>query len=240
VPGSGAFVSEEDVKNLERTIGYQFRDRSLLVEAVSHRAFMGRSNRLTLSNQRLEFLGDSILSYIVSSYLFRVYPGKDEGFLSKLRAKVVDNRFLAEVGRNLGIEDILNDARKRLRRKTSGRLSKKVMGDIFESIIGAVYLDGGMDAAEEFIERAILGKIRNIEEVEVDFKTSLQEWCQKNGIPLPEYSLLYSKGPEHDKSFVVSVRVGTLGTATGEGQSKKEAEQEAARRIFELIKNEEN
>ncbi|RMG59576.1 MAG: ribonuclease III [Deltaproteobacteria bacterium] len=196
---------------------------------------MGASNRRTLRNQRLEFLGDSILSYVVSRYLFESYPDRDEGFLSKIRSKLVDNRFLARVGRRMGLEEILAQIRRRYRKRSSGRLSLKVMGDIVESIVGALYLDGGIETAERFIQSRILTDLSRVEDLEVDFKTSLQEWCQKKGLSLPEYKILYSRGPEHDKFYVVSVSVVGVGSASGEGRSKKEAEQEAARKMMESL-----
>jgi ribonuclease-3 len=228
-------IGEEEIKQIEQMIGYYFSDKSYLETALSHRAIIGLSNTQTLKNQQLEFLGDSIISYVVSRFLFEYYGDKDEGFMSKLRSRVVDNRNMAKVSKRLGIESLVLKVKNKDEKKQSGRLSLKILGDIFESVTGAIYLDGGMACASRFIADTLLHDIESVEKTEVDYKTNLQEWCQKKGLPLPAYTLLYSVGPEHGKSFTISVRVDELGSAIGMGSSKKEAEQSAARKLFESI-----
>ncbi len=228
-------VGDEEIREIEEIVDHLFGNKNLPKDALSHRAIIGLSNERTLKNQQLEFLGDSIISYVVSTYLFERYPEKDEGFMSKLRSRVVDNRNLAVVAKRMGIESLILKVRKKNKKRSSGRLSLKILGDLFEAITGAIYLDGGMGEAERFIAENLLENIEALERTEIDYKTILQEWCQKRGLPLPIYLLLYSVGPEHGKSFTISAKVENRGSALGVGTSKKEAEQDAARKLFEEI-----
>lgn len=228
-------IGQQEIEEIERIIDHSFSDKNLPETALSHRAIIGLSNDRTLKNQQLEFLGDAIISYVVSGFLFTYYPEKDEGFMSKLRSRVVDNRNLAAVAKKMGIESLILRVRRKNKKRASGRLSLKILGDIFEAIAGAIYIDGGMGEASRFIVDNLLEDIEAVEKTEVDYKTNLQEWCQKRGLPLPTYMLLYSVGPEHGKSFTISVKVEELGSAVGMGNSKKEAEQNAARKLFEDI-----
>ncbi len=227
----------ETLSIIEEISGYRFKDRSLLAIAVTHRAIIGSSNRMTLQNQRLEFLGDSILSFAVADFLLNYFPNEDEGFLSKLRSKIVDNRNLAVVGERIGIGEIVRSLIDKHGGR-GGRLSRKVYGDIYEAIVGAMYMDGGLPPTRSFVEITLLSSVDEISEREVDHKTVLQEWCQKKNISLPAYSLLYSTGPEHDKNFTVSVNVTGVGSATGNGNSKKDAEKDAASKLWESINEE--
>jgi len=221
-------------EKVEGIIHYRFKDSEILVTAMTHRALIGSSNRKTKENQRLEFIGDSILSFVVSNFLYDYFTDHDEGFLSKIRSRIVDNRNLSIASERIGIKGVVLSLRKG-RGNQGSRLSRKIFGDIYESLIGALYMDGGIKSARAFIMRTLLKEIEEISMEEVDHKTLLQEWCQKKGIPLPEYTLLYSTGPEHDKKFTVSVGVAGVGSSTGIGVSKKDAEKDAAGKLWKLL-----
>ncbi|HEX8172290.1 MAG TPA: ribonuclease III [Thermoanaerobaculia bacterium] len=214
----------------EQRLGYTFLNGDLLRRALTHKSFSHEAKDSEVRhNETFEFLGDSVLGFVVGDLLFRRFPELDEGALSKMKAYLVSAASLAEKARALGMgEVILLGVGEE---KTGGRKKDSLLANLYEAIIAAVYLDGGIDAARALIERTLDDDIRAIDEQDLlfhDYKTALQEVAQGRGWPLPEYQVVAEVGPDHDKKFVVEVKMGSL-VARGEGTSKKEAQQQAAR-----------
>jgi ribonuclease-3 len=226
-----------DLSAFEERIGYTFTNRDLLTRALTHKSFSHEAkNGGVLHNETFEFLGDSVLGFIVGDLLFSHFPTLDEGALSKMKAFLVSASSLAAKARmcEMGGVILLGVGEE----KTGGRKKESLLANLFEAMIAAVYLDGGIDAARDFIIRSFAGDIRAIDEEDLlfhDYKTALQELAQGRGLPLPEYTVVDEVGPDHDKTFVVEVKVGRL-ASRGEGSSKKEAQQQAAKNALELAK----
>ena len=228
-------MPNDDLSAFETLIGYTFRDRDLLTRALTHKSYSHEAKDDTVShNETFEFLGDSVLGFVVGDLLFRHFPALDEGALSKMKAFLVSATSLAAKARHYGMGSVI-----RLgvgEEKTGGRKKDSLLANLFEAMIAAIYLDGGIDAARSLIERTFTGDIEAMNSDDLlfhDYKTALQELAQGSGLPLPEYSVVEEVGPDHDKTFVVEVRVGSRLTARGEGSSKKEAQQQAAKHALE-------
>ena len=216
--------------DFEQRIGYTFEKRELLRRSLTHKSHSHESKELDVRhNETFEFLGDSVLGFVVGDLLFRHFPHLDEGALSKMKAHLVSASSLAAKARHFGMgEAILLGVGEE---KTGGRKKDSLLANLFEAIIAGVYLDGGIEAARRLIERSFVEDIERIDQQDLlfsDYKTALQEIAQGRGLPLPEYSVVGEVGPDHDKTFIVEVRVGSS-SARGEGSSKKEAQQQAAR-----------
>ena len=216
---------------LEERIGHRFRDRDLLECALTHRS---RANEdatgAVTDNESLEFLGDSVLGFIVADTLFRRFPQYDEGEKSKIKASLVSTTTLARHASRLGLGEYLVLGRGE--EKTGGRKKHALLADGYEALIAAVYLDGGIEAAREFVARefaAALDAVRVPALAAADHKSVLQEVLQADERSLPEYRVAAESGPEHRKEFEVEVRIGGEVMASARGRTKKEAEQEAAR-----------
>lgn len=204
-------------------IDHRFSDATLLTEALTHRS---RSNQ---NNERLEFLGDAVLNFIIASELFHQRPGDNEGSLSRLRSRVVRGETLARVARRLELGDHLRMGEGEL--KSGGFLRASVLADALEAVLGAVYLDGGFEAATRVIQDLFGEVVRDLPDAESlkDPKTRLQEWLQANGRPLPVYDLVAEEGAEHAKRFTVRCRLEDSGfEAEATGTSRRKAEQAAA------------
>lgn len=226
-----------DLSAFEERIGYTFTNRDLLTRALTHKSFSHEAkNGGVLHNETFEFLGDSVLGFIVGDLLFSHFPTLDEGALSKMKAFLVSASSLAAKARKCEMGDVIFLGVGE--EKTGGRKKESLLANLFEAMIAAVYLDGGIDAARDFIIRSFAGDIRAIDEEDLlfhDYKTALQELAQGRGLPLPEYTVVDEVGPDHDKTFVVEVKVGRL-ASRGEGSSKKEAQQQAAKNALELAR----
>lgn len=202
------------------------KDPDLIAEALTHPSVEGAANY-----QRLEFLGDRVLSLVVADILFRRFPGDAEGQLSKRQAQLVRRETLGEIGEDLGLGDLILTAAGR--GVESHLVNARVIGDAVEAVIGAIYLESGFDAARAFIETHWRGRLSA--GMEPDSKTALQEWAQAHGHGLPEYKLIERSGPDHDPTFRMRVLVHDVGEAKGEGNSKREAQQAAAERLLNRI-----
>ncbi|MDQ3369841.1 MAG: ribonuclease III [Myxococcota bacterium] len=227
-----AVPGPRDYAELEVVLGYTFRDRSLLEQALRHASWCNEQGKATGlpragDNQRLEFLGDAVLSLTVSQRLMFRFPDAHEGDLSVTRAQVVSEDGLSDVARTLGFGEWLMLGKGE--EKSGGRAKSKILADAFEAIIAAVYLDGGFQAANDLVERLLTHRI-NAAEIKnfYDFKTRLQETAQARLKATPTYRVVQELGPDHDKRFVVAVTIGTDEWARAAGKSKKEAEQMAA------------
>ncbi|MFJ2115744.1 MULTISPECIES: ribonuclease III [unclassified Streptomyces] len=218
---------------LEGRLGYQL-ETALLVRALTHRSFAYENGGLP-TNERLEFLGDSVLGLVVTDTLYRIHPDLPEGQLAKLRAAVVNSRALAEVGRGLELGSFIRLGRGE--EGTGGRDKASILADTLEAVIGAVYLDQGLDAASELVHRLfdpLIARSSNLG-AGLDWKTSLQELTAAESLGVPEY-LVTETGPDHEKTFTAAARVGGVSYGTGTGRSKKEAEQQAAESAWRAIR----
>ena len=224
----------EDIEKFEKILNYKFKDRSLLIQALSHYSYANEKKKSRVSNERLEFLGDSVLSIVVSQYLFEHLTHIAEGELTKLRASLVCEKSLYLFAKqiDLGKFILLGKGEE----NTGGRERTSILADAFEAVIAAIFLDGGLEAASKHILRFIPEDIQRLKKpVFSDFKTILQEIVQKNPEEKAEYVLAGEEGPDHDKRFVVEVHLNSNVIGEGIGKSKKEAEQMAAKQALELM-----
>ncbi len=219
--------------NLEENIKYTFKNKKLLEEALTHKSYANENG--VKSNEKLEFLGDSILEFISSKYLYSKFPKLNEGELTKLRATVVCEESLYEVAKKHNISEYIKVGHSE--NLNGGREKPAILADSIEAIIAAIYFDGGLDKAEEFIinnlEEAIDIASRNVGQK--DYKTVLQEELQKNGDINLEYKIIAETGPDHDKTFTAEVVLEGDALAQGVGKSKKLAEMQAAKKALEII-----
>lgn len=221
---------------LEKTIGYSFRDKQLLVMALSHSSYVNEKRiRRYGDNERLEFLGDAVLEMISSEFLYQNYPDLDEGELTKLRASLVCEPALAHCAREIELEKYLLLGKGE--EATGGRKRDSIISDALEAVIGAIYLDGGFTSAKEFILKCVLSNAEN-QRFFYDSKTILQEMIQRDFAELLHYVILEEKGPDHDKTFTAAAMVGERILGKGEGRTKKAAEQKAAYASIMALKQE--
>lgn len=225
VPLAQAFTT------LETRVGYRFRDRGLLEHALTHKSKAHEDpSGGVVDNESLEFLGDAVLGLVVSDALFRAFPTYSEGQKSKIKANLVSTASLAEMADLLGLGDHMILGRGE--EKTGGRHKQALLADTCEALIAAIYLDGGLESARQFLMRELAGHIEDARQPEYfgrDHKSRLQERLQSLGRPLPAYRVASELGPDHHKLFYVDVVVGDAVLAQGAGRTKKDAEQEGAR-----------
>ena len=217
----------------ERIIGYHFHDKELLRLSLTHRSYAYVQDEYPRSNERLEFLGDSVLGLIIAELLFKDHPNLREGELTKLKALLVSETTLAEVAIKSGLNNYLLLAPEEDR--AGGRERPSIVSDAFESILGAVFLDGGIGAVRDVIVRLLYSKKDSItsDSSRRNFKGELLELMQARGEGMPRYDVVSESGPDHDKTFSVDVYVGGKKVGLGTGHSKKEAEQKAASAALE-------
>ena len=213
---------------IEEKIGYSFRDAELLTNALTHSSYANENRgRSCESNERLEFLGDSVLGLVVADALYRRFPGLPEGRMTRLRAQLVCEESLHHVAAQLGLGEYIRLGRGE--EHTGGRNRTSILADAVEALIAAMYLDGGMEVARGFIERYILTALDGEMPAVGDCKTELQELVQRKSGSVLTYELLGESGPDHDKTFTSQVRLNGRPIGSGSGRTKKEAEQAAAR-----------
>jgi ribonuclease-3 len=222
----------------QQAIGYRFRQPHLLDEALTHKSHVNEVKPKSGGhNERLEFLGDAVLSLIISEHLAASYPDSTEGELSKLKARLVSEPSLAKAARILEIGALLRLGRGE--ELTQGREKNSLLANALEALIAAIYLDGGLEAARVFTLRALAQDLQHGSDVDgehtSDYKTQLQEWCQKRYDVLPQYVTVRETGPDHRKVFEVQLTVRGDIVGVGVGRSKKEAEQMAAKQALTLI-----
>lgn len=223
-----------DLETVEKNIGYKFKNKALLENALTHTSYAYEHN--VKSNEKLEFLGDSILEYISSEYIYQNYKDLKEGEMTKVRATVVCEKSLHKIAQKHNFSEFLKLGKSEI--QTGGSKKPAIMADSVEAVIAAIYLDGGIEPAKKFI-------IENLkEEIEIatknvgikDYKTVLQEKLQEHGEVKIEYKIIKETGPDHDKSFEAEVEVNGNILATGIGKSKKEAQMQAAKKALENLK----
>ena len=223
-----------DYKRLYDAIGYSFKDKELVTTALTHSSYANEMHDGTKYNERLEFLGDSVLSIVVSDYIYRHCPELPEGKLTKLRASLVCEKSLYIYAKQIDLGSHIRLSRGE--RHSGGDDRPSILSDAFEALIAAIYLDGGIEPASRFILRFVIPDIKSTKPKKFkDYKTSLQEIIQKNPEERLTYVLVRETGPDHDKHFVVEVHLNSNVIGRGGGRSKKEAEQQAAREALELM-----
>ncbi|MBP3792910.1 MAG: ribonuclease III [Ruminococcus sp.] len=224
----------ETIKEFQEKIGYKFKNEKLIIEALSHSSYANECKKQRKNNERLEFLGDSVLSVIVSDYIFEHFKHLPEGELTKLRASLVCEQALFDFSKkiDLGKYIFLGKGEE----ITGGRERPSIVSDAFEAVIAAIYLDGGLKVASRYVLSFIPEDVKPHSVVSfVDYKTALQEIIQKNPEEKVEYVLTDESGPDHDKKFTVNVMLNSNVIGTGIGKSKKSAEQNAAKEALSLM-----
>ena len=221
--------------DLERAIGYSFRNPALLLRALTHRSHAQESPEDgSLPNEQMEFLGDSILGFLVSEALVERCPAWSEGKLSKLKAHLVSAAHLHSAAQRIGLGQFLRLGKGE--EQSGGRAKKTLLVDALEALVAALYLDRGLDAAREFVHRFILEPVQWEEAQTVDFKSALQEFLQGRRAPPPRYVVVRERGPEHHKIFTVQIRLRGEELAEADGDSKKAAQQAAAQIALSKLK----
>ncbi len=220
---------------ISKVINYKFTDHAILEEALTHPSVNKRNSEdQIVSYERLEFLGDSILNMVVSAMLFKMFPEEKEGALAKRKTDLVCGSTIANVAKEIELGNfiIMNNSE----RCNGGKCNLKNLENSLEALIGAIYIDGGLESVEKFIIRHWEKLAKDILDPPQDPKTSLQEWTQKNKLPLPEYELVKQTGPAHNPEFTISIFIENYGKVSACASSKKIAEQKAAELILEKIK----
>ena len=218
---------KKDYKELEKCLDYEFKDKNLIIEALTHKSY-----KKVINNERLEFLGDAVLNLIVGEFLFHTFPKSPEGELSKIRASLVNESGFMKLAKaiNLGDYIYLSDAEER----NKGRIKASILSDAFEAIMGAIYIESGIDVLKPMILKLLkenYDKI-NLTELFHDYKTALQELTQARFGTIPVYKLDSAIGPDHDKVFNLSLWINDKNYATATGKSKKLAQQAAAKKVL--------
>ena len=224
-------LTDDRLSGLELSLGYRFRDRAILVQALTHSSARDREHEC---NERMEFLGDAVLGLTISEYLFHHFPEYEEGNLSMIKSFVVSAASLSAKAQEVGLEPLIV-----LGRGLSGRkpIPKSILCNIFEAVIAAIFLDGGLEPAKAFILRALEATVAQVlrDEHERNYKSILQDHTQKQWTAIPSYRVTREVGPDHGKFFEISVEVNGRTFGPAWGKSKKEAEQSAARAALEAI-----
>ena len=231
-------IEAEDPSGVEQHLQYEFSNRELLLEALRHSSYVNELADPNLNdNERLEFLGDAVLNLIIGHILMRRYPDVKEGELSRRRANLVNESQLAIMARSFELGAYIQLGKGEI--QTHGREKNSILADTYEALVAAVYLDGGFDAAFRFIETNFLPLMDRLHSTDTnyDYKSQLQEMVQVGHGAMPNYRIIREDGPDHDKTFWVELKVLDIETQ-GSGKNKKAAEQEAARKALEILKNE--
>ncbi len=235
-------MNTRSLHNLEKLLGYQFRAVETLHQALVHRSYAHeKANMGEEDNERLEFLGDAVLSLTISHMLWMQFPEADEGSLSRMRASLVNESRLAAIAADLGLGNLIRLGKGE--ELSGGRTKPSILADAVEALLGAVYLDGGLEAAFEVVRRFFQEKLEQVaaeedplRRLDRDYKTQLQEVTQAQKRLVPQYDVEREEGPDHDKIFYVTVSLEGKLLARGVGKSKKAAEQDAARKALSLLK----
>ena len=231
-------MKTNDHLKIEKKLNYEFKSTELLDEALRHSSFVNEQPDADLrDNERFEFLGDAVLNLIVGHILMEHYPDVNEGDLSRTRANLVNESQLAIIARTIDLGAFIRLGKGEI--QTNGRDKNSILAGAFEALIAAVYLDGGFKAAFKIIENNFVPLLEAVNSAidTYDYKSQLQEWVQEQQGPMPYYKVIREEGPDHDKTFWISVKVFDL-ESEGQGKSKKMAEQDAARKALEILKKE--
>ena len=226
----------DNAHRLTKILGHQFSDNQRLAKALTHSSYSNLNSGLGGSNERMEFLGDRVLGLVIADLLLTQFSNEDEGDIARRHTALVRQEALVLVAESIGLGNYISMSLGE--EDTGGRQNASILADCCEAVVAALYLDGGLAAARNFIE----DKWRPMLEADLlppkDSKTTLQEWAQSNNLPLPVYAEISRQGPDHQPVFKIEVRVEDLPPATADGSSKREAEQKAAKILLGVIKNE--
>jgi ribonuclease-3 len=230
------YLSEQDRENLEVKLNYKFYDKSLITQALKHRSFLSVTNEQRLSsNERLELLGDAVLGMVVTEFLYKRFPTKEEGELTAIKSLMVSRKILTRAANHIGIGEfiLLNEAEA----KAGGRKRSSILADTFEAVIGAIYLDSGLNTVVDFIYKKLLVRTKKIisEEQNKNFKSILLEYSQSKNLGLPQYLVRNEEGPDHNKLFTIEVSINNQVLGMGKGNSKKKAEQISAKNALKKL-----
>ncbi len=226
------------MENLQKNLSYKFKNVDFLREALTHKSSVNENPELNLKdNERLEFLGDAVLDLSISTLLMKKFPYFQEGELSRFKAMVVSETSLSKIAARLDLGQYLFLGRGE--EQTGGRKKDSLLANALEAVIAAIYLDGGLVAADEFIGMTFVEDIMIIEKegINLDYKTDLQEYCQARGLSLPVYKVLKETGPDHKKIFEIELFINEEVVGLGVGRSKKDAEQKAAKEALQNLTN---
>jgi ribonuclease-3 len=230
-------TAAETMSDFQARLNYTFRDVEILERALTHKSFANeRREAASSNNERLEFLGDTVLGFLIGDLLYRTFPSLQEGALSKIKAHLVSAAILGEKGRALEIGRFLRMGTGEARSGGSEKLS--LVADAFEAVVAAIYLDGGLGAAEAFVRAQFGRDVSGIDLADLsfhDYKTVLQEAAQGLGLPLPDYRVVGESGPDHEKAFEVHVLWDGEVFASGRGSSKREAQRKAAKEALRKL-----
>ncbi len=221
-------------EEFEEKLGHRFKDRGLLIQALTHSSCAHEMGDISLSNERLEFLGDAILDFVVSELLYKEYSDVQEGMMTEMRAAVVCEKALSDYSKTLNLGNYIMLGRGEAH--TQGNERASILADTFEAIVAALYLDGGIEVASNFILPFVRARLKTVKTKGIgDYKTALQEIIQRNKGEMLTYRLVEESGPPHNRHFVMEVLLNSNVIGRGEGHSKKEAAQNAAMEALELM-----
>lgn len=224
------------LEELEKRVGYTFKNKTLLETALIHRSYGNENWRYkNINNEKLELLGDAVLDLVVTEFIYNLYPAANEGDLAKLKSMVVSEPVLARISKDLGIGEFLLLSKGE--EMTGGRVRNSILGDVFEALLGAIYLDSSFEESKKYAMKHMEYWIKNVDNNEeiLDFKTILQEYSQKEYKTVPTYEVHSESGPDHLKTFEIVVRIGDGVTGRGVGKNKKNAEQAAAKDLAKRL-----
>lgn len=227
---------EIDFRLLSKVLSYKIKDERIFYQALSHSSYIQvRDHNNFLSNERLEFLGDSVLNLVVGEYLYHQYPHSQEGELTKMRSRLVNRRALSITAKEMGLLNFILMSPGA--EQVPDRGLETILSDGFEAIVGAIYIDGGYDEAKYFIERSLFASLhRGMLKVEDEnYKSQLLERAQAYGYGIPHYNIINETGPDHDRTFTVEVFIENVSYGIGSGKNKKDAEQDAAKKALDVF-----
>ncbi|EKD87256.1 MAG: hypothetical protein ACD_36C00174G0004 [uncultured bacterium] len=221
--------------DLQKKVGIQFKDTALLKHAFIHRSYLNENKQITSSNERLEFLGDAVLSFLTSNFLYKTYPQYPEGVLTNIRSSLVKTQSLGDVAKTLNFGELLFLSRGE--EESEGRKNSSLLADTFEAFLGALFLDQGIEKAQRFLEQYLFTKTSHVitSRSYIDFKSLLQEIIQEKSRISPTYRVTKTEGPDHSKTFWVEAVMENNVLGIGKGKSKQEAEQQAATDALEKL-----
>ncbi len=229
------FLTPKKFEEFEKNAGININNRAYFIQALMHRSYLEQTSEFLVSNERLEFLGDSVLNLAVADYLFETFPDRNEGFLTKVRAKLVNRIALADAAESINLSKYLLISKNLSATFSNG--SKTILADAFEALIGAIYLDSGIDAAKDFVNRSLIVPNAKAGDhlIDENFKSQLLEYAQANRLDNPTYIVIKEEGPQHDRVFTIKVLIGDTEYGVGTGKNKKSAEQNAAQFALKKI-----
>lgn len=228
-------LSPQKFAELEILIGFKIRNHHIFTQALMHRSYLEQNKKIGKTYERLEFLGDSVLGLIVAEFLFEEFSEKDEGFLTKVRSKLVNRDALAEAAEKINLSNFLFINKNLKQNSNAG--NKTILADSFEALIGAIYLDSGIYAAKHFVNKTLIepNSREGMYLVDENYKSQLLELSQAKKLENPIYSVIKEEGPQHERFFTVQVKIGENVYGIGEGRNKKTAEQNAARYALKIF-----